>query len=234
MALPKLNDSPKYDLVIPSTKQKVKFRPYLVKEEKVLMLASESGDDKQALQAIVDTIKACVSDEINTSELTTFDVEYAFTQIRAKSVGETSKVGVKCNHCQTTNEITIPLDDIKVETPKIEDKIKLTDDISLKMKWPRYNDVLGQDLSNMSQTQQTFKLLIECIESVMTNEENIKFKDEAEEERLAFVESLTSEQFRAVREYIEKMPKMKYNLEYSCSSCNEKNNVTLEGMQDFL
>ena len=234
MALPKLNDSPKYDLVIPSTKQKVKFRPYLVKEEKVLMLASESGDDKQALQAIVDTIKACVSDEINTSELTTFDVEYAFTQIRAKSVGETSKVGVKCNHCQTTNEITIPLDDIKVETPKIEDKIKLTDDISLKMKWPRYNDVLGQDLSNMSQTQQTFKLLIECIESVMTNEENIKFKDEAEEERLAFVESLTSEQFKAVREYIEKMPKMKYNLEYSCSSCNEKNNVTLEGMQDFL
>lgn len=234
MALPKLNDSPKYDLVIPSTKQKVKFRPYLVKEEKVLMLASESGDDKQALQAIVDTIKACVSDEINTSELTTFDVEYAFTQIRAKSVGETSKVGVKCNHCQTTNEITIPLDDIKVETPKIEDKIKLTDDISLKMKWPRYNDVLGQDLSDMSQTQQTFKLLIECIESVMTNEENIKFKDEAEEERLAFVESLTSEQFKAVREYIEKMPKMKYNLEYSCSSCNEKNNVTLEGMQDFL
>jgi len=234
MALPKLNDSPKYDLVIPSTKQKVKFRPYLVKEEKVLMLASESGDNNQALQAIVDTIKACVSDDINTSELTTFDVEYAFTQIRAKSVGETSTVGVKCNHCQTQNEVSIPLDDIKVETPEVNDKIKLTDDVSLKMKWPRYNDVLGQDLSNMTQTQQTFKLLIECIESVMTQDENIKFKDEAEEEKLSFVESLTSEQFKAVREYIEKMPKMKYNLEYSCSSCNEKNNVTLEGMQDFL
>jgi hypothetical protein len=234
MALPKLNDSPKYDLVIPSTKQKVKFRPYLVKEEKVLMLASESGDNNQALQAIVDTIKACVSDDINTSELTTFDVEYAFTQIRAKSVGETSTVGVKCNHCQTQNEVSIPLDDIKVETPKVSDKIKLTDDISLKMKWPRYNDVLGQDLSNMSQTQQTFKLLIECIESVMTQDENIKFKDEAEEEKLSFVESLTAEQFKSVREYIEKMPKMKYDLDYTCTSCNENNTVTLEGMQDFL
>jgi len=234
MALPKLNDSPKYDLVIPSTKQKVKFRPYLVKEEKVLMLASESGDNNQALQAIVDTIKACVSDDINTSELTTFDVEYAFTQIRAKSVGETSTVGVKCNHCQTQNEVSIPLDDIKVETPEVSDKIKLTDDISLKMKWPRYNDVLGQDLSNMTQTQQTFKLLIECIESVMTQDENFKFKDEAEEEKLSFVESLTAEQFRSVREYIEKMPKMKYDLDYTCTSCNENNTITLEGMQDFL
>jgi hypothetical protein len=234
MALPKLNDSPKYDLVIPSTKQKVKFRPYLVKEEKVLMLASESGDNNQALQAIVDTIKACVSDEINTSELTTFDVEYAFTQIRAKSVGETSTVGVKCNHCETQNEISVPLDDIKVETPEVNDKIKLTDDISLKMKWPRYNDVLGQDLSNMTQTQQTFKLLIECIESVMTEDENIKFKDETEEEKLSFVESLTSEQFKSVREYIEKMPKMKYNLDYTCTNCNQNNTVTLEGMQDFL
>jgi hypothetical protein len=234
MALPKLNDSPKYDLVIPSTKQKVKFRPYLVKEEKVLMLASESGDNNQALQAIVDTIKACISDDINTSELTTFDVEYAFTQIRAKSVGETSTVGVKCNHCETQNEISIPLDDIKVETPEVDNKIKLTDDISLKMKWPRYNDVLGQDLSNMTQTQQTFKLLIECIESVMTEDENIKFKDESEEEKLSFVESLTSEQFKSVREYIEKMPKMKYNLDYTCSNCNQNNNVTLEGMQDFL
>jgi hypothetical protein len=234
MALPKLNDSPKYDLVIPSTKQKVKFRPYLVKEEKVLMLASESGDNNQALQAIVDTIKACISDDINTSELTTFDVEYAFTQIRAKSVGETSTVGVKCNHCETQNEISIPLDDIKVETPEVDNKIKLTEDISLKMKWPRYNDVLGQDLSNMTQTQQTFKLLIECIESVMTEDENIKFKDESEEEKLSFVESLTSEQFKSVREYIEKMPKMKYNLDYTCSNCNQNNNVTLEGMQDFL
>lgn len=234
MALPKLNDSPKYDLVIPSTKQKVKFRPYLVKEEKVLMLASESGDNNQALQAIVDTIKACISDDINTSELTTFDVEYAFTQIRAKSVGETSTVGVKCNHCETQNEISIPLDDIKVETPEVDNKIKLTDDISLKMKWPRYNDVLGQDLSNMTQTQQTFKLLIECIESVMTNDENIKFKDESEDEKLSFVESLTSEQFKSVREYIEKMPKMKYNLDYTCTNCNQNNNVTLEGMQDFL
>ena len=105
MALPKLNDAPKYEIAVPSTGQKVRYRPYLVKEEKVLMLAMESQDQRSALNAIVDTIESCVQDDLNTKDLTTFDVEYLFTQIRSKSVGETAKIGVTCTHCDQQNEI---------------------------------------------------------------------------------------------------------------------------------
>src|SRR5210317_712407 len=107
MALPKLNDSPKYDLVIPSSKQKVRYRPYLVKEEKVLMMAMESQDMNAVLSAVVDTVAACVQDPIDKTKLAMFDVEYMFTQIRSKSVGETSKINVKCQHCEERNEVTV-------------------------------------------------------------------------------------------------------------------------------
>lgn len=234
MALPKLNESPKYDLVIPSTQKKVRFRPYLVKEEKILMMASESGDQRQALQAIIDTLKACIADDVNVNDLTTFDVEFAFTQIRSKSVGEVSRIGMKCNNCEYQMEVEVPLDEIKIDAPKVNDVIQLTDDIKLKMKWPKYFDVLNHDLTDLSQTQQTFKLLIECIDRVMTEEENISFANESEESRLEFLESLTSSQFAMIREYIEKMPKMKYDLKYTCEKCGHNHEITLEGMQDFL
>jgi|TARA_B100000035_G_scaffold314327_1_gene330308 rRNA maturation protein Nop10 len=234
MALPKLNESPKYDLVIPSTQNKVRFRPYLVKEEKVLMMASESGDQRQALQAIIDTLKTCIADEVNVNEFTTFDVEYAFTQIRAKSVGEVSRIGMKCENCGESTEVDIPLDEIKIDAPKVEHDVQLTDSIRLKMKWPKYFDVLNHDLNNLNQTEQTFKLLIECIERVMTEEENILFADEPEQSRLDFIESLTSNQFAKIREFIEKMPKMKYNLKYKCQHCGTDHDINLEGMQDFL
>ena len=137
MALPKLNDAPKYEIAVPSTGQKVRYRPYLVKEEKVLMLAMESQDQRSALNAIVDTIESCVQDDLNTKDLTTFDVEYLFTQIRSKSVGETAKIGVTCTHCDQQNEIEIKLDDIKVGNPDgLETNIELTDNITLLMRWP--------------------------------------------------------------------------------------------------
>jgi hypothetical protein len=119
MALPKLNDTPKYDIVIPSTDKKVRYRPYLVKEEKVLMMAMESQDMNAILNAVVDTITACVQEPVEKDKLTIFDVEYMFTQIRAKSVGETSKVGIKCKHCETSNEVGIDVSSIKINVPKI-------------------------------------------------------------------------------------------------------------------
>lgn len=234
MALPKLNDNPKYDLVIPSTNKQVKFRPYLVKEEKVLMLASESGDQKATLGAIVDTLKACITEDINANELTTFDVEYMFTQIRSKSVGESSRINVTCNSCNHQTEVDVPLDEIKMDMPIVDPNIALTDQISLKMKWPSYVEVMEQDLVDKNETQQTFELLIECIEKVVTQDENIIFKDEPRQSRLEFVESLTASQFSKIRSYIEKMPKMKYDLKYNCGNCGQEHKLTLEGMQDFL
>ena len=233
MALPKLNDAPKYEIVVPSTGQKVRYRPYLVKEEKILMLAMESQDQRSALGAIVDTIGSCVQDELNTSSLTTFDVEYLFTQIRSKSVGETAKIGVNCKHCDEQNEVIVKLDDIKVGNPEgLETKIELTDQIALKMRWPSYNELI--DFGDMSTTDQTFKMIAACIDSVQTEEENIRLRDESEAEQMAFIESLSSAQFDKIRAYVEKMPKMEHHVSFECTSCGKGNDITLSGISDFF
>src|SRR5210317_1903295 len=112
MALPKLNDTPKYDIVIPSTKANVKFRPFLVKEQKVLLIAMESQDQTQILNAIVDTIRACAQSDINVAKLTAFDIEYLFTKIRSKSVGEKATVAIKCSECEHSNKVDVNLDKI--------------------------------------------------------------------------------------------------------------------------
>ena len=233
MALPKINNVPKYDVVIPSTKQAVRFRPYLVKEEKVLMLAMESHDQGQAMNAVVDTIESCIQDTIDKNKLTTLDVEYLFTRIRAKSVGETTKVGLKCSECETSNDAIIPIEAIQIEVPEIESKVAITDELTLSLRWPRYNDLL--DLGQFeSQTEMTFKMVSRCIEAVETPQERIDFRDESEEEIMEFIESLSGDQFSKIREFVEAMPTLKHELNYKCKSCGHENHMTLQGMNDFL
>ena len=146
MSLPKLNDTPLYDITIPSINLKTRFRPYLVKEEKVLLIALESEDEKQITKVIIDLIKACISEPIDEKKLTTFDMEYLFTQIRAKSVGETAKVILLCQSdtCQTSNEVSVPIAKAGVDLADGLDKnIDLTDDISIEMKYLSYYDILN-------------------------------------------------------------------------------------------
>lgn len=235
MALPKINDAPKYSLTIPSTQKRVSYRPFLVKEEKILMLASETKDPQHLLTAIVDTIEACVDTEIDRNSLTSFDVEYMFTQIRAKSVGERATFGVGCSTCNHTNTINVKLDDIKIDVPKTKNIIKLNDKYSLKMKWPKYNEVVhaSTKLSD-SVVEQSFDLIVLCIDSVLTDEESIKLSDEPREEILSFLESLNSAQFKSISEYVEKMPKLKHDIVFKCESCGADNHHTLQGMQDFF
>ena len=233
MALPKINAAPKYEAVVPSTKQTVRFRPYLVKEEKVLMMAMETQDNKQAMAAVVDTIEACVSEPIDKNKLTTFDVEYLFTRIRAKSVGETAKAGLKCESCEHPNDVIIPIEEVKINVPDIDNKLEIADNINLVMRWPRYNDIT--DLSDYkSQTEMTFTMIERCIESVETAEEKIMFKDESAADRQAFIESLSGDQFTKLREFMEAMPSMKHTLEFKCGKCSHDNKLELQGMQDFL
>ena len=235
MALPKLNDKPKYELVIPSTKQKVKFRPYLVKEEKVLMLAMESQDQIQIFEAIADTIEACVDGDIDKNVLTTFDIEYMFVKIRTKSVGENIKFTPKCGECEAENEISIGLDEIIVEVPEGDNIIKISDDINIKMKWPSFLSVLSDDVINdKSETEQTFKMISKCIESVMTEDENMMFKDEPLKDQMEFIESLNNEQFKAIREFVEKMPSLEHDASYKCNACEHDNELKLKGMSDFF
>ncbi len=235
MALPKLNEVPNYELVIPSTQEKVKFRPYLVKEEKVLMIAMESEDQIQILNAIADTIKTCVADNISTSKLTTFDIEYMFLQIRSKSVGEKINLTLKCGQCEAPNEVNINIDDIKVKMPDVDKKIKLNNDITLEMTWPSFDSLLDKSIvDNESVTDQTFRLIVKCIDSVHKEEERIVFKDETMEDRLAFVESLNTEQFKMIQDYLQVMPSLKHNVHFDCESCSHSNDLTLEGFNDFF
>lgn len=236
MALPKLNDKPKYEVVIPSTQKTVRFRPYLVKEEKVLMMAMESKNQKQMLEAVVDTITACIDEPVQKNSLTIFDVEYLFTQIRSKSVGETATVGLKCEKCEHTNEVQVKLDNIKVDMVKTNDTIDLADNIKLKMQYPKYQNIINTESlqDESSTTQQTFDMIIQCIESVQTEEENIKISDEPREDVMAFIESLNTQQFNKIREFVEKMPKLKHNLKYACEKCGHNHDIVLEGMNDFF
>jgi DNA-directed RNA polymerase subunit M/transcription elongation factor TFIIS len=234
MALPKLNDVPKYELVVPSTGKTVSYRPYLVKEEKVLMIAFETGDQRQSLGAIVDTIKSCVQEEILDHELTTFDIEYMFTQIRSRSVGETATVLLSCSECNHKNERDIDVSSIKVNVPKEKNNIiELTPSISVEMKYPSYVDIKTTDF-NQDELTLGFELASNCISAILTEEERIDTKDIKKEEVLEFIESMTQDQFKKVGQFLESMPALMHKDTFTCEKCGTENTVILRGMQDFL
>lgn len=236
MALPRLNESSQYELTIPSNGKTVNYRPFLVKEQKHLLIAYESQDQKQIIAAILTCISNCVDDSIDIKKLSTFDADYIFTKIRSKSVGEKVQVGAKCEKCKHENDIEIDLDNIKLDGDVKPSTIKITEDIHLKMKYPNYyeymqNDkIMNKDLSS----EIIFEMLSSCIESVMTENENIVLKDEPREEIERFIESLTTDQFTQVREYVDKIPKIVLDLDFICESCQHQNNNRLEGLQDFF
>ena len=235
MALPRLNDSPNYDLVIPSMKKSVSFRPFLVKEEKILLMALESDDQKQILNTVINTIKACVTEDIDTTRLTTFDIEYMFLKIRAKSVGETSTIVMKCNECESSNDITLNIDDVEIEVPDISNTIELDNQISLEMKWPTFDSIVrGDILSSESSVDQIFGLIRSSIDVIKTNEERFSAKDQTAQELDSFIESMNNQQFTKVREYVEKMPKLTHDVVFTCKKCNHQNNIVVEGMQSFF
>src|SRR5210317_440010 len=145
MALPKLNEINTYKMTIPSTGVEVTYRPYLVKEEKQMMIASETGDQRQMMQVMAKTIDACVEGDVNITSLTTFDVEYMFTQIRGRSVGETAEIKITCSdeECGHKTEVTVNLIEASVDMKETDNVIQLNDNISIEMKWPTYTEVVN-------------------------------------------------------------------------------------------
>lgn len=234
MALPKINDKPKYSLTIPSTGEVVRFRPYLVKEEKVLMLAMESEDAKQIVNAIVDTIDACVEGDLPRNKLKMYDVEYMFTQIRGKSVGETTEINMICTECDARSPVTIKFDDIKVDIPDVSDIIQATDDIKIKMQWPSYTKLMNQMSGGELTTADALKTLNTCIHSILTEEEVFHAVDQTEEELTEFVDSLPPGVLKDMQTFIEAMPRLEKPGEYDCISCGHHNTYKLQGIQDFF
>ncbi len=236
MALPKLNASPKYEMVIPSSKETVRFRPFLIKEEKNMLIAAESGKTANILNALMDTLKACIDTDINEKKLATFDVEYMFLQLRSKSVGETAKIGVQCPQCETQNELSVNLEELDLSVPEINKTIELTDNIKVELDWPSYSDLLsaGVDTDSFSSTEQLFKMIQYCFKTVITDEERINLKEVSNEELTEFIDSLNAEQFIKIREFIEKIPRLQKEYTIECKSCGHKDTNTLEGLANFL
>ena len=236
MALPKINDVPKYELVIPSTKQSVKFRPFLVKEQKVLLMAMESQDQKQVVNAITDTIKVCLLSDTDFNKLTSFDVEYLFTQIRAKSVGERSNISLLCQKCDESTEVVVNLEKIVVDVPKIAMSVKLNDQYTLKLRYPTYTSMLQNEIITQTQspTEMIYQLIIACLDSLQSQDDNIKFDEESREEVVKFLEGLTSQQFDQLVTFVQNIPKLTHKINFECKHCKHPNTVTLEGIQDFF
>lgn len=234
MALPKLNENLKYEMAIPSSGVAVTYRPYLVKEEKILLQAFESQDQKLAMRAMVDTIVACVNEPISSTDLSTFDVEYMFTQIRAKSVGENSQLDFKCEKCEEMTPVSIDLTSIQIEKSDVSNIIQITDTINIEMRYPTYDSFVKNFKEGMSESEFGFLMLEDCIVAVMTEDERFLASDVSKKELNDFINSMTNAQFEKVGEFLRTVPVMKKEVEFTCESCQHENTITLEGLQDFF
>ena len=235
MPLP-IIETPKYELRLPSSNKRVQYRPYLVKEEKILMVARESNDQKQITQAIKDTVSSCTFDKIDPEKLSVFDLEYIFLKLRAKSVGEISKLTLKCEKCEKPNPIEINIDMVSVNTENLPDpKIQLTDKIGVVMNWPNVNlitELAEQDKTDTGKV--IMSVIVGCIDSIFDEKTVHRASDHTTEELHQFIESLNQSQFAKIRQFIEATPKLEHKIEYTCSHCGAHNSLTLTGLQNFF
>jgi len=239
MALPVLNKLPKYDVTIPSTKKKTTFRPYLVKEEKVLLMASETGDENTIARATVDMIKSCVDDDIDEKNITIFDMEYLFCQIRSKSVGETSKMMMTCPsiECGHSTEVNIPLDQVKVTmNDDIKNIIKLNDEVSIEMRYPSFHSInSNQHLATAeNETDIVYHTILCCIKAILTEEEKINIDDEPYDDLITFVNNMTTSQFNMLKDFVAASPEVELDFKWTCEGCRKEHEIELRGLQDFF
>jgi len=239
MALPRINETLNFTLTIPSTGQTVKYRPYLVKEEKVLLQAFESKDQKTCLEAMCDTLNACLDQESNVdvSRLATFDVEYMFTQMRAKSVGESSTIFIRCKmpECKQSNEYVINLEELSVYVDRQNNTIPITDSIKVEMRYPSYDSLVSGEMDGAQTDLNTaLSLIVGSIAAIITDEERISADSVSKEELQEFLVSMTANQLKLLTDYLEEMPALKHNAEFKCIKCGTDNELELKGLSDFF
>ena len=240
MPLPTI-ETPTYELKLPSSNKKIKYRPFLVKEEKILILALESRDENEITNAVTDLLKKCILTKgINVDSLPTFDIEYIFLNIRAKSIGEDIKMNITCpDDGETKVPVTIYVDEIKVQKQKDHTKdIVLDDKMTLRMKYPSLTQFVDNnfDVDDESETvvDKTFKVVADCIDTIYTEEDAWDAKDYTPQERIDFVEQLNSKQYKEVEKFFETMPKLSHTIEVVNPNTKEKGSVVLEGLADFF
>ena len=238
MPLPKIA-TPTYELELPSTGQSIKYRPFLVKEEKVLVIALESEDNKQITTAIKAVLKSCILTKgVKVESLPTFDIEYLFLNIRGKSVGEELEVNVICpDDGETTVPVIINLDDIEVQKDENHsNKIKIDDSIMMELKYPSLDQFIKNnfDFNDKNAMDQSFDLIAACIDKVYTEDEVWATADCTKKEVKEFLESMNSQQFKEIEAFFESMPKLSHTINVTNPNTKVDSEVTLEGLASFF
>ena len=237
MALPKLN-VPVYEAILPSTEKVIKYRPFLVKEEKLLLTAQESGEEA-VLPAVKQIIKNCVQGELDVDNMPLFDIEYLFLRLRAKSVGEEITLGLKpwgCPQnsgelCNLSTEVAINLEDVKViKDEKHTSKIMLDDKIGIMMKYPNISQVgiKGSD------SEMGMNIIKSCIKMIFTEKETYESDSFEDKELDEFIDSLNTKQMEKIRDFFNSMPTLKHTVKYKCKTCNEEKETTVQGLNSFF
>ena len=235
MALPVIN-VPTYKANIPSTKEEITFRPFLVKEEKILLLALEDGGDASIAGAIKQIIHNCTFEQVDVTRLATFDLEYVFLRIRAKSVGEVAKVQVLCeDDGETYVEAEVPLDKVKVNFPEGHtNQIKLTDEVGVLMSYPDMNEMYKGIEEGQNTIDFSLVLIKVAIAQVYEGEIVLERTDFTDGELGDFLESLTSEQFASIQNFFETMPRLSHTVTVTNPNTKKKNKIKLEGLNSFF
>ena len=233
--------TPTYELKLPSSNKKIKYRPFLVKEEKVLIIALESKSQFEITNAVKDVLKQCILTKgVDVDDLPTFDIEYIFLNIRAKSIGEAINVRVTCpDDGETEIPVTVYVDEIKVVKSKDhKTDIVLDDKMTLRMKYPSINQFIETNFDvnedPKENVNKTFKIISECIDTIYTQEDAWDAKDYTSKERVEFIEQLNSKQYKEVEKFFATMPKLSNKIEVTNPNTKKKSSIVLEGLADFF
>ena len=236
MALPRL-DVPTYELTIPSTDDKIKYRPFLVKEEKILLIAMESGETKDMLQAVKDIVDECTFNQLNLGNMPMFDIEYIFLNIRAKSVGEISKLKVLCqDDMKTYAKVEVDLNEIEVQvTDEHTNKIELTDAMGVIMKYPTIDSFADNKIEDIAPSNM-LDVIVTCIDKIYDKkgEEVFDAKDSTKQELIDFVEQMNTTQFADVQKFFDTMPSLTHEITVKNPKTKKESKVTLNGLNDFF
>ena len=238
MPLPKIN-TPTYELILPSNGKKIKYRPFLVREEKILIIALETEDMKQIADAVLTILNGCIMTKgVMVENLPSFDIEYLFLNVRAKSVGESVDVNVTCpDDKKTTLQVKVDIDSIKVvKNKKHKNNVKLDDKLSLKLNYPSMNTFIENNFESKDESNinSTLEMIISCIDMIYNDEESWSASETPKKELEDFIEQLNTKQFRAIEQFFETMPKLSHTIKVINPNTKVENKIVLEGLNAFF
>lgn len=232
MGLPVI-ETPVYDVIVPSTQKKIKFRPFLVKEQKILLIALDSDDTQEINRAIKEVVNSCTFNKLDIENMASFDSDYLFMKIRSKSVGEEIQLSVRCSKCDDQNDYSMNIDTLQiVRNENHTNTIQLTDSIGVVMRYPTMDEI--SNLRANYNIETISNIIAACIESIYDTEEVYKSSDSSIQERVEWLEQLNQEQYDKLEQFFNTAPYLNTKIEFDCKKCNHHNNISVEGIADFF